>query len=175
MAQWAAKGFHFQQYWAVLSEGLIGLYEGSPAVAHRLLEQRWPQLEQAMMLRIQNVRVEALSLRGRLALASGDLTSARAALRSLKREPVGWARAQALILEAACDRGRAVELLTQAVARCESEGLALYAAAAQLRLGQLQPGAEGLATVKAAQSRFEAQGIRDLEAFARTLAPLPPA
>lgn len=73
MARWSSKSFHFQHYWALLSEGMIDLYSGAPEDGWRRTKESWKALEGSMLLRIQNVRVEATSLRARLALATGRL------------------------------------------------------------------------------------------------------
>ncbi|MBL8919319.1 MAG: protein kinase [Myxococcaceae bacterium] len=171
MATWATKSFHFQHYWAVLSEGLIGLYERRPDAPLDKLLAAWPQLERTMLLRIQNVRVEAHSLMGRLAVAAGRPELARHALARLSKERVGWAHAQALVLEALVQPERAVECLSNAIPRFDQHGMRLFAAACRLRLGALQSAQVGAANTRAARAWFETQDVRSPEAFARMLVP----
>lgn len=171
MAAWPSTTFHFQHYWALLSEGLIGLYEGQPAPALTRLLEAWPRIERAMLLRIQNVRVEALSLKARLAVAAGNGRLAREALGALAAERVAWARAQALTIEAALEPARAVERLAEAVTLFDQQGMRLFAAATRLRLGALQSAELGAANVRAATAWFETQDVKDPLAFARVLVP----
>jgi tRNA A-37 threonylcarbamoyl transferase component Bud32/tetratricopeptide (TPR) repeat protein len=171
MKGWATKSFHFQHYWAVLSEGLIGLYEHRPQGPLDALLAAWPQLERTMLLRIQNVRVEAWSLLGRLAVAAGRPELAREALAKLSKERVGWAHAQALVLEALLFPERAVECLSNAIPRFDQHGMRLFAAAARLRLGALQSAQVGAANVRAARAWFETQDVKAPDAFARMLVP----
>jgi hypothetical protein len=171
MAAWPSQGFHFQHYWAALSEGLVGLYEGQPAPALEALLAAWPAMGRAQLLRIQNVRVEAWSLRGRLGVASGQADEARRAAKALRRERVGWATAQATLLEALLAPARQAEALSRAIAELDQHGLQLFAAAARLRLGALAADASGQRSATAAREWFDAQGVRDAEAFSRLLAP----
>ncbi|MDX2008936.1 MAG: protein kinase [Myxococcaceae bacterium] len=171
MVGWPTTSFHFQHYWAVLSEGLIGLYEGRPAPALERLLGVWPEMERAMLLRIQNVRVEAWSLRGRLAIAAGKSDEARRAVKALRRERVGWAWAQAVALEALLEPARRAELLARAIAGFDQHGLKLFAASARLRLGEASNDDLGRANVRAALAWFETQDVVDPQAFARMLVP----
>lgn len=174
MAGWPSKSFHFQHYWAVLSEGLIGLYEGKPGPALDKLLSVWRDLDRTMLMRIQNVRIEALSLKGRLALAAGRQDLAREALRQLSKERVGWARAQTKVLEALLEPSRAMTCLSEAIPLFDQHGMRLFAAAARLRLGTLQPPELGAANVRAARAWFETQDVKEPEAFARMLVPALP-
>ncbi|MBE2252218.1 MAG: serine/threonine-protein kinase PknK [Myxococcus sp.] len=171
MAAWPSKGFHFQHYWAVLSEGLFGLYEGAPRPALEQLLAAWPSLERTMLLRIQNVRVEALSLKGRLAVAAGQGALAAEVVRALSKERVGWAQAQALVLTAGLEPSRASRCLSEAIALFEQHDMRLFAAAARLRLGALQPAELGAANQRLARAWFETQDVKNPDAFARMLVP----
>jgi tetratricopeptide (TPR) repeat protein len=171
MAAWPSRSFHFQHYWAVLSRGLIALYEAKPEAALAALEAAWPELERTMLLRIQNVRIEAWSLRGRLGLAAGREAEVRRAIRALARERVGWAMAQRKVLEAAVTPARALELLSEAIALFDQHGMRLFAAAARLRLGALQGSDLGQANARVARAWFETQDVKEPEAFARMLVP----
>lgn len=171
MQAWPSKSFHFQHYWAVLSEGLIGLYEGRPGPALDKLLSVWRDLERTMLLRIQNVRIEASSLKGRLAIAAGRPELAREAVRQLSKERVGWARAQAKVLEALLDPPQAMTCLSEAIPLFDQHGMRLFAAAARLRLGTLQPPELGAANVRAARAWFETQDVKEPESFARMLVP----
>nr|MCU0700533.1 hypothetical protein [Myxococcaceae bacterium] len=125
----------------------------------------------AMLLRIQNVRVEAWSLRGRLALAAKRTDEAARAVRELRKERVGWAWAQAVALEALLEPARRAELLGRAIAGFDQHGLKLFAASARLRLGQISDDEVGRANVRAALAWFETQDVVEPESFARMLVP----
>lgn len=172
LAQWSHQGFHFQHYWGLLAQGVADLYAGDGAAAHARIERMWPELQRSLMLRIQNVRVEGTHLRARSALAALDGSSAdaqrlaavEAAARELSRVPLGWSRALATLLEAGLRLARRDE--EGAAARFESAGaqlleldMALFAAAAQRRVGELRGGSEGAAQVAAVDARMSAQGI----------------
>ncbi len=171
MAAWPSKAFHFQHYWAALSEGLIGLYEGKPAPALARLDAVWPELERTMLLRIQNVRVEAISLRARLAFAAGDLARAKSSAQQLLTEGVGWARAQGLALEALLSKTHAQPRLSDAIALFDESGMRLFGAATRLRLSELQGPELGAANARAARAWFETQDVREPDRFARMLVP----
>jgi eukaryotic-like serine/threonine-protein kinase len=171
MAAWPSKSFHFQHYWAALSEGLIGLYEGTPGPALEQLLSAWPSIDRAMLFRIQNVRIEAWSLRGRLGVAAGRLDEVRRAVQQLRKERVGWAWAQAQLLEALLEPSQRAELLSRSIAGFDQHGLKVFAASARLRLGELTQDEVGKANVRAALAWFETQDVRDPHAFARMLVP----
>lgn len=173
MADWKTTHFHFQHYWALLSEGLISLYEGTPQPALDALLKAWPLLERTQLLRIENVRIEALSLRGRLALAAGKHELANEAVRRLRRERARWAQGQALALEALLRPERFVDRLTEAIRVFDAAGMRLFGAAARLRLGAAQPDEVGAANTRAALAWFATQDVLNPRAFSRMLVPEP--
>ena len=170
MQRWSATSFHFQHYWALLSEGLIDLYERTPAEGWARLEAGWPALKGSQLLRIQNVRIEASFLRARLALATGRLDVAAKALRLLEREDIGWARGFALLIRAAA-APQPGELLSQALTCFDQEGMGLFAAATRLRLSATQEVPLRDANARAATAWMAAQGIVDPERMTAVLIP----
>ncbi len=180
LGRWSHVRFHFQHYWHLLAESQIDLYEGDGAGAFRRLEARWRDLERSLYLRIEAVRVEALHLRARAALAAssdpGAERVASSAVHALGRERVAWARPLALLGQAALarradDAGEAMALLARAIEGFERAEMQLYAAAARRRLGALRGGDEGRSLVEAASAFMSEQSIRDPAQVTELLAP----
>jgi len=172
LAQWSHEGFHFQHYWNLLAQGVTDLYAGDGAAAHARIEALWPALQRSLLLRIQNVFVESTHLRARAALAALDGSSADASrlalvtrsARKLSRVPLGWSRGLATLLDAGLcaarqDRAGAAARFEAAAAQLDRLDMALFAAAAQRRAGELRPRSNGVAKVAAADARMAAQGI----------------
>jgi tetratricopeptide (TPR) repeat protein len=169
MREWSARGFYFQHYWLVLAETTIDLYEGRASLDR--LDAAWPSLRSTMMLRIQNVRVEARYLRARVLLALNRRDDALELAFDLDEEGVDWARALSLLV-----RGLAQDSTTalrQAAELFQSADMQLFAAVARLRLGEALR-AEGAALVREAVAWLEGQGVVRPLQFASMLAPRPP-
>jgi serine/threonine protein kinase/tetratricopeptide (TPR) repeat protein len=174
MARWGGESFHFQHYWALLSEGMIDLTTGEIREGLARLDQGWGALRRSMLLRIQNVRIEATFLRARLLLAAGRTGEALEIAFALDDEGVAWARGFSLLLRGLADQRDAAGLLRSALEVFEAEDMRLFSAVARLRLGEVQGGELGLANRRAAEAWMTAQGISDAPSFSRMLAPLPP-
>ncbi len=159
MAKWSATSFHFQHYWALLSEGLIDLYEGTANDGWVRTQAAWPSLKASQLLRIQNVRIEATYLKARLALASGRTEAALTAAATLRRENIGWANGFALLIRAATEPAERSGLLAQALAVFEHERMGLFAAATKLALSQTQTEPQRHTNERAATEWLQAQGI----------------
>ncbi|MBS1148516.1 MAG: pknB 32, partial [Myxococcaceae bacterium] len=173
---WSTESFLFQHYWSLLSEGMIDLYQGDGESCWQRLRRDWPSLQNSMFLRVQNVRVEARFLRARSCLATGRLGLALADAERMEGEGVEWARAFSLLIRSAVAAGRqmperALSLLTRAIALLEAGHMALFAAAARARLGELEGGELGAARIKAGHAWMLAQGVKDPEAMTRMLVP----
>ena len=67
--QWSREGFHLQHYYELLAHGQIDLYVGDGRAGLERTDQHWKALAGSMLLRVQNIRVEAHHLRARCALA----------------------------------------------------------------------------------------------------------
>ena len=70
MQKWTQKGFHRQHYNALLALAQIELYTGNGLVAWKQVSGQWPALSDSMILRVQIIRIEALHLKARCALAA---------------------------------------------------------------------------------------------------------
>ncbi len=176
---WSTQGMQVQHYWQLHARCDLDLYRGDPRAAHQRLQQRWSDL--GNLLRIQHVRIEALHLRGRCALAAAAsepswrrrvLADARAI--AAERTPWGDALAQLLRAGVAArvgDVAAARVHLAEAVAGCEPAGMALYAAAARRRRGELGPEPEGARWRGRADTWLSGQGVADIPRLLATLVP----
>jgi hypothetical protein len=164
IADWSTRSFHFQHYWAALSETMIDLYTGELSHALDRMNRCMASLRDSQLLRVQNVRVEAHSLLARVLLALGRNDEALAQARLLEREGVAWADALALMIRGGAGDAEALRSAIDAFERCE---MSLFSAATRLRLGERQGAALGAANTRAANAWMEAQGVRSPERMAR--------
>jgi tRNA A-37 threonylcarbamoyl transferase component Bud32 len=170
---------HLHHYYDLLAQTQIELYEGDAPAAWRRLNGAWPALERSQLLRLQSVRIEAMFLRGRTALArlrtaGGDKADrlskvVAAAARQLGREKVAWASAFARHLGAELELGRGhgpgrLEAAENAYRACD---MALYGDAVRLRRASVDRGIDAVP----AQAAMRAQAVVDPAAMARLLAP----
>ena len=79
LKSWPHEGFHLQHYIALHALAQIEIYTGDVEVAEKHVEGQWQALEDSMLLRIPAVRVEAMQLRARVALVTGDESKLRLA------------------------------------------------------------------------------------------------
>jgi hypothetical protein len=172
MASWSTRSFHFQHYWAALSETMIDLYEGDTSASLARLEKCWQSLEDSQLLQIQNVRVEARSLIARVLVSLGRGEEALREADALEDENVGWANALAAMIRGLVAEPREAQL-RRALQLFDENEMALFSATTRLRLGELQGGDVGAANVRAATAWMTAQGVRDPQKLARVLSPSP--
>ena len=185
IARWRFEGFHVQHFSALTAHVNRELYRGDGAAAWTFVEASWGALKKSMLYRVQSSQLEAHITRIRAALAAARAIAGRRDellgqvewhARRLERARFGFTRGMAALgrAGAAAIRGegpRAVALLDDAIARFDGCALALYAAAARYRRGQLVGGADGRAQVAAAEAIVAAQRVR---APARMIAMLAP-
>ena len=172
MERWSHQGFQLPHWWELFATGNMDLYQGG-AEAHRRIEARWPALADSMLLRIQVLRLESLHFRARGALAAARAIPAeRSALArfarnlasKMARERMPWSDALAVAVRAAASHveGRPEEsarLLDEAARGFDSADMALMAATARRRRGQILGGDEGRALVVAANAFMSTQRI----------------
>jgi tetratricopeptide (TPR) repeat protein len=178
MARWGHSSYHFQHYWAVLSEGMIDLYEGKPRDAFERMREAWPMMKRAMLLHTQNVRIEAHFLRARAAVACGELDEALADAERMEAERAPWGDAFAaairgLVAMGRGDRESAASMLQQAVLAFEACDMRLFSAATRLRLGEVAEGSLAAASLKAGEAWMLAQSVRAPVRLSRMLIPQP--
>jgi len=185
-------GFHLAHYNALLARVQADLYAGDAGAAEARLADRWPTLRRSLLLHIQLLRIEARFLRGRVALAAatpgirrrGDRRrGSRRRLRRAERdaarldaEKVPHATPFAALLRAGAthldgDRERARTLLGEAAEGFTAAGLALHAAAARWRCGELTPGDDGRRHRAGAEAWLRGQRVERPERFVAMLAP----
>ncbi|WP_437983549.1 serine/threonine-protein kinase [Sorangium sp. So ce117] len=171
---WSKAGFQLQSYFDLVARAHIGLYRGEGEATYRLFAEQRAGLESSLVLRIQAVRIIITHLRACAALAAAAASTpadaeplyeeATRAARKIDAEHMPWADPLAAAVRAAIAAARgegevAVQQLADAVRGFEAAGMALYAAAARRRHGELLKGDEGRAAVEAANGWMHDQGI----------------
>lgn len=175
MDRWSLQGFHFQHYLEMFAENQIDLYIGNWASAWRRSDERYPLMKSAFLLRIPQVRIEALHLVGRSALAaakaSGDaslIERAEANAREIEKTKEPWAQPFALALRAGVFALRgaqndATDTLAQASRLFEKWELMLYAKASDYRRGsRMRDNAE---------EWLRGRGVKNVASFVDVLVP----
>lgn len=181
---WPHEGFHLQHYSALLALAQIELYTGDTEVVWKHIQGQWPALEDSLLLRIQVLRIEAMHLQARAALATAAnpkdrahrLSVAEKMAKRIAREKMEWANPFVSLIRAAIANreGRQAEaesLLSAAVAAFSGVGMNLYAAASKRRLGSAVGGERGEGLIKEADDWMLSQKIKNPEAMTRMLAP----
>jgi serine/threonine protein kinase len=183
LTTWPRKGFHLQHYSSLVALAQIELYTGDYEVAWKHIEGQVKPLEKSMLLRIQGLRIEAMYLRARLALASAAgsererrLRIAESLAKSIARENMPWSNPLGNLILAGLakrrgDDSRAAALASQAVEGFEASDMKLYAAAARRRLGEILGGDGGGEMVKQADDWMSKQEIKNPAAVTNLMAP----
>jgi serine/threonine protein kinase/tetratricopeptide (TPR) repeat protein len=183
LTTWPRKGFHLQHYSSLVALVQIELYTGDYEVAWKHLEGQVKPLEKSMLLRIQGLRIEAIYLRARLALASaaGDqreqrLRLAESLANNIAAEHMPWSNPLAMLIHAGLakrrgDDSRAAALVSQAIEGFEASDMRLYVATARRRLGEIIGGDGGAELIKQADDWMNKQEIKNPAAVANLMAP----
>jgi hypothetical protein len=182
--RWSQRGFHRQHYSAMLARVQTALYRGDGEAAWRLLAEQQSRLRRSLITRIQVVRIEALFLQARsaLAMAAGNngsrrfLSVARAGARRIARERRPWSDPFALLLRAGIayiegSTPLALRCLHDAADRFDRADMKLYAAVARRRIGVVQDDAPGRELQRQAEEWMATQHIKNPVAMTRMLAP----
>ncbi|HEX8952590.1 MAG TPA: hypothetical protein VF945_12130, partial [Polyangia bacterium] len=131
------RGFHRQHWSAIFAGANFDLYEGNGERAWSALHDCWRRLQRSLLLRSQPVRVAALFVRGRAAVATGRRHHARRCAGRLAREGVGWATGLSALLDASIDPSPAA---FEAAARLlAAADLSMHAAVARRCAGRDDP------------------------------------
>ncbi len=175
-AHWPPDLAPTAQFRILVGRLVLDLYFGHVGAARFRIEAAWPELVASKGLVIEHARATMLDLRGRAAVAGGDLDTAAAAARELQR--IAWATGPAHLLHAAVAMGRgrrgdAAAALDRAVAAAELHGLAAVAAAARFRRGELTAGSASDLDRRAAQAAAATLGLGDGVLPFTLLAPWP--
>jgi hypothetical protein len=172
-----------QHYSSLVALAQIEMYTGDYEVAWKHIEGQIKALEKSMLLRIQGLRIDALHIRARLALASatGDererhLHQAEKLAAKIEREAMTYANPFAMLIRAGIARQRgdqtaSVTLLEKAFAEFGAAHMRLYAAAAQRRLGETIGGDRGRQLVAQSELWMTKQQIRNPVRMMNLLAP----
>jgi hypothetical protein len=184
--RWTQRGYHNQHYWSLLALANIDLYEGDGRAAHARVSREWGRLSRALILKVQIIRIEALHLRARAALAAAldergslraeALSLAQTCARRLARidSPIAQPFAQLVLAGVAGVRGEADEAvlrLDAAISGYEAAGMALHANAARWHVAKVRGGEEGKAARARAEEWMTKQGVADARAMARMMGP----
>jgi hypothetical protein len=180
--QWSRDGFHLQHYYELLAHGQIDLYVGNGRAGLERTDRHWKALAGSLLLRVQNIRVEAQHLRARCALAEAQATGnarlldvATKAARTIRRERMPWAIAIALLVDASVAAVRngagAADAFVAAEQALTAADMHLYAATARYRRGQLVGGEAGDALAATARDELVALGARNPERIADMIVP----
>jgi tetratricopeptide (TPR) repeat protein len=185
LASWTRGGMHVQHMYALRIEAYADLYEGRPEEARARITRAWRAIVRSQQMRVQPSRIDMLFLRARTAIASAAagrkrrdrlLREAERIAGRLEREIRSDARPAAALLRAAAAvligrRGLALDHLETAIERFDAAEMALHAACARRRKGQLLGGDAGRALVAEADDVMARQGISRPERWAEIFAP----
>ncbi len=174
-----------QHYFYHQGCALVDLYSGKPHRAQAFFEATWPALEASLLLRVSVVRITALELRGRLALAvalskeedrRSNLSKAQQAAKAMEGEKSGFTDGYAALLRAGIahahgDKDAAIKQLDVAMVAFDQAEMKLNAAATRFYRGRLLGSKDGAALIEGATQVLAKEGIRSPEAFATMLAP----
>jgi len=183
LKSWPHEGFHLQHYVSLHALAQIELYTGDTEVAWKHVESQWQELEDSMLLRTPAVRVEAMQLRARAALATSGggrdgskLRLAEKMARKIGKVDMSWSKPFATLVLAtvAHQRGETAQstaLLSEAAQWFDRAEMRLHAAAARRRLGEKLRDERGSQLVGQADAWMTEQKIKNPEAMTRMLAP----
>jgi len=184
IGRWATGCFDFQHFQERVAQCYVGLYLGDGVAAYRCMAEAWPSLKAARMLHAPIVSVLGHAARARAAILAarqaGDrkilLRQAAADAKKIRRQRMLWSEPMARLIEAGCaatlerlDVAR--DDLTVAVQGFDDADMALEAAAARRRLGELVGGDEGRALLAQSDEYMHQQGIRCPERMMAVVAP----
>ena len=180
---WPHEGFHLQHYSAMLALAQIELYTGDTEVVWKHLQGQWKALEDSLLLRIQVLRIEAMHLQARAALATSEgkersrrLKVAEKMAKRIEREKAAWAVPFASLVRAGIanrkgDKELAGKLLSEAATAFKQQDMELYAAASRRRLGEMVGGDHGYQLLTETNAWMASQRIKNPDAMTRMLAP----
>ena len=185
--RWGVEGFQMQSYWILLAGVMLHAYAGEGEAAWSLMTRAWRPLARSLLLRVHVIDAQMVHMRAVAALVAaadlpvgprrdGLLRSALADARRLSRKRLAGYPAIALLIEAgvAHARGeldRARTCLERAAPSFQAAEMALYAAAAKHRLGEILGGERGEILLAEARTFMAAQDIRNPDRMLRLLAP----
>jgi eukaryotic-like serine/threonine-protein kinase len=137
MRGWSQAGFHRQHYYYAFAQVNLDLYEGEVERAWARVRDVWWPLERSLLFRSQLVRISALNLRARAALATGRCEQVARDATRLEREGADWATGFAALLRACL--APTPQAFLRAGAMLEAAGVRMHAAVARRRAGADDP------------------------------------
>jgi len=184
LKDWPHEGFHLQHYTSMHALGQIELYTEDAEVAWKHIQGQWKTLEDSMLMRIQILRIEAMHLQARAALASAPRSKEKARrlkiaeklARRIASERVAWATPFVQLVNAAVayqrdDHSKAVGLLSQAIESFDRADIDLYEAVARRRLGELLGNERGQRHIDEADAWMRKRQIKNPAAMTQMMAP----
>lgn len=185
MAQWGSADEQVQQYHELVARVQLDLYTGERGFTPESVRTWWTSFRRAQLFRVQLLRILLWHLRGRVALGAFDKSArdpsalARAALgdaRRILRENQKWSNPLGRLLEGAAfarrgDKERALACVASATEGFEASDMALWAAAARWRHGELIGGERGRKLIDEAEARFRDQAVKEPAKYCAMLAP----
>jgi hypothetical protein len=183
LKSWPHEGFHLQHYVSLYALTQIELYTGDYEVAWKHVAGQWQALEDSMLLRTPAVRVEAMQLRARTALASSGegrdsskLRLAEKMARKIEKVNMSWSKPFATLVRATiahqrADVTRANALLLEAARGFERAEMRLHVAAIRRRLGEKLRDDRGRQMIKESDAWMAKQKIKNPEAMTRMVVP----
>jgi eukaryotic-like serine/threonine-protein kinase len=177
---WTGEGYDSVRYWFLRGSVEVALYEGRFADAWSLVERAWPRLRFSSAFAVQAVRVEALEIRARAALALAQVQKgserfalrriARDAATRMERENIAWGNTLAELHLCALDmhEGASAELLRRLEAVSaffQEREMRFHECAARERLGRLK-GRTGTS-----YGAMAGCGVKEPERMLRVIAP----
>ncbi|HEV2444281.1 MAG TPA: AAA family ATPase, partial [Candidatus Sulfopaludibacter sp.] len=157
--RWPQTGFHTVHYIYSCVATEIDLYSGDALAAWKRVLEGSKSLRRSLILRVQFARIESAHLRARCALAAAAIGGhgaeafvkvAEHNMKRIERESTRWGSPLAHLIRAGIvswygDRPAAARHLAAAAREFQDCEMALYAAAARRRCGELMAGEEGRA------------------------------
>jgi serine/threonine protein kinase/tetratricopeptide (TPR) repeat protein len=184
LKDWPHEGFHLQHYTSMHALAQIELYTEDSEVAWKHIQGQWKALENSMLMRIQILRVEAMHLQARTALASASRSNEKARrlkvaeklAQSIASERVTWGTPFVYLVLAGVasqrgDRSRALGLLSQATEAFDLADIDLYEAVSRRRLGELLNDERGQRHIAEADAWMVKRQIKNPVAMTRMMAP----
>jgi hypothetical protein len=184
MSRCTQRGVHVQHFHALLARVNIALYADRGREALDDVRASWSPFARAFLFNVQTVRIDMLHIRARCALSAAMTSPDRVELlraaerdaRRIDRQRAPWAVPLALLLRAAVAHGRgkaseAIAGLADAATKFDAQGMALFAAVARRRRGELVGGDEGRALVDAANAWMTEKSIKNPTRMTEMFAP----
>jgi hypothetical protein len=185
--RWSRQGYQSMHFVIMFYETLAHLWAGDAVRAHARVEEEWPRLRRAMLLRVPHVACYARQQRAVSSVAVAHGLQGRAKEQALAmaeregaalREMGPWTGGRADLVDAAVAGARGDDdalraRLRDAVASSERWSLPVHAAVARLQLGLRTGGDAGRLLVEQADLALRARGFKSPLRLAACFCPLP--